>query len=296
MPSLKAIRKRISSVKNTQKITRAMKLVSAAKLRRAQDAIVAARPYVRSLERVVAELSEKAGRDSHPLLKEREGKKASILMLTSDRGQAGAFNANIIRRVQSFMAAELADYTDVSLRVVGRKGNDYFKRRDFDITSYDPAPSSLSALAFSHDMSNRVAEDFLDERADRVYLVFNEFKSAMSQGVVVRQLLPIDPPRPPRPAGEGEGEEAFGGDYLYEPSKEELLKHLMPLYIQIGIYNAALESIASEFGARMTAMENATRNAGEMIGKLTLQYNRARQAAITKELLEIISGAEALKG
>jgi F-type H+-transporting ATPase subunit gamma len=300
MPSLKAIRKRIGSVKNTQKITRAMKLVSAAKLRRAQDAIIAARPYVRSLERVVAELSEKAGRDSHPLLKEREGKKASILMLTSDRGQAGAFNANIIRRVQSFTASELSGYSDVSLRIVGRKGNDYFKRRDFDITSYDPAPTSLSALAFSHDMSNRVAEDFLDERTDRVYLIFNEFKSAMSQGVVVTQLLPIDPTRPKRPqrpAGEGdEAEEALGGDYLYEPSKEELLKHLMPLYIQIGIYNAALESIASEFGARMTAMENATRNAGEMIGKLTLQYNRARQAAITKELLEIISGAEALKG
>jgi F-type H+-transporting ATPase subunit gamma len=295
MPSLKVIRKRISSVKNTQKITRAMKLVSAAKLRRAQDAIVAARPYVRSLERVVAELSEKAGRDSHPLLKEREGKKASILMLTSDRGQAGAFNANIIRRVQSFTAAELADYTDVSLRIVGRKGNDYFKRREVAITSYDPAPTSLSALGFSHDMSNRVAEDFLSERADRVYLVFNEFKSAMSQGVVVKQLLPIDPPRPQGPAGE-DGDEAFGGDYLYEPSKEELLEHLMPLYIQIGIYNAALESIASEFGARMTAMENATRNAGEMISKLTLQYNRARQAAITKELLEIISGAEALKG
>jgi F-type H+-transporting ATPase subunit gamma len=293
MPSLKAIRKRISSVKNTQKITRAMKLVSAAKLRRAQDAIVAARPYVRSLERVVAELSEKAGRDSHPLLKEREGKKASILMLTSDRGQAGAFNANIIRRVQSFTASELSGYRDVSLRIVGRKGNDYFKRRDVAITSYDPAPTSLSALAFSHDLSNRVAEDFLDERTDRVFLVYNEFKSAMSQGVVVKQLLPIDPQRPTGLEGD---DEAFGGDYLYEPSKEELLKHLMPLYIQIGIYNAALESIASEFGARMTAMENATRNAGEMIGKLTLQYNRARQAAITKELLEIISGAEALKG
>src|SRR5690606_24714049 len=146
--------KRITSVKNTQKITRAMKLVAAAKLRRAQDAIIAARPYVRSLERVVAELADKAGRDSHPLLAEREGKKATVLMLTSDRGQAGAFNANIVRKVQSLREAELADYTDVSLRIVGRKGNDYYKRRSVDIASYDAAPTSVSALSFSHDMSN----------------------------------------------------------------------------------------------------------------------------------------------
>lgn len=291
MPSLKTIRKRISSVKNTQKITRAMKLVAAAKLRRAQDAIIAARPYAHSLERVVADLADKAGRDSHPLLVERDGKKASVVMLTSDRGLAGAFNTNIIRKVESFAATELSDHTDVSLRTVGRKGNDYFKRRDANIASYDPAPTSQNALAFSHELSNRVIDDYLEERVDRVFLVYNEFKSAISQGVVARQLLPIRPPATGR-----DGHEGAGGDYLFEPDKETLLGHLMPLYVQIGIYSAALESIASEFGARMTAMENATRNAGEMIGKYTLQYNRARQAAITKELLEIISGAEALKG
>lgn len=294
MPSLKAIRKRISSVKNTQKITRAMKLVAAAKLRRAQEAIIAARPYARSLERVVQELAHKAGRESHPLLAERDGHKASLVMLTSDRGLAGAFNANVIRKVESFKETELGGYTDVSLRAIGRKGNDYFKRRNASIASFDAAPTSESALGLAHDVSNRVTHDFLEERADRVYLVYNEFRSAISQGVVVRQLLPIEPPA--LYDEEGEDMALRGGDYLYEPGKAELLSHLVPLYIQIAIYNAALESIASEFGARMTAMENATRNAGEMIDKLTLQFNRARQAAITKELLEIISGAEALKG
>jgi F-type H+-transporting ATPase subunit gamma len=294
MPSLKAIRKRISSVKNTQKITRAMKLVAAAKLRRAQDAITAARPYARSLERVVAELSEKAGREAHPLFAERDGKKAAIALFTSDRGLAGAFNAQIIRKVEGYVEEELSEYTDVSLRIVGRKGNDYFKRRKANILSHDPAPTSVSALEASHELANRVIDDFLEERVDRVFLVFNEFRSAISQGVVVKQILPVTPATLPEDAAEDAG----GGidDFLYEPGKQELLSHLVPLHLQILIYNAALESIASEFGARMTAMDNATRNAGDMIDKLTLQYNRARQAAITKELLEIISGAEALKG
>lgn len=301
MPSLKAIRKRIGSVKNTQKITRAMKLVAAAKLRRAQDAIIAARPYAHSLERVVAELSDKAGREAHPLFAERDGKRAAIALFTSDRGLAGAFNAQIIRKVEAHVEAELADYTDVSLRIVGRKGNDYFKRRKANILSYDPAPTSATALELSHEVSNRLIADFLDERVDRVYLVFNEFRSAISQGVVVKQILPVAPVLVPEPgsdtaASPGSEAGAGGDDFLYEPDKQTLLSHLVPLHLQILIYNAALESIASEFGARMTAMDNATRNAGDMIDKLTLQYNRARQAAITKELLEIISGAEALKG
>lgn len=299
MPSLKAIRKRIGSVKNTQKITRAMKLVAAAKLRRAQDAIIAARPYAHSLERVVAELSDKAGRDAHPLFAERDGKKAAIALFTSDRGLAGAFNAQIIRKVEAYVEEELSDYTDVSLRIVGRKGNDYFKRRKANILSYDPAPTSATALELSHEVSNRLIADFLEERVDRVYLVFNEFRSAISQGVVVKQILPVAPVLVDDGAASDNadaGAGAGGDDFLYEPDKEALLSHLVPLHLQILIYNAALESIASEFGARMSAMDSATRNAGEMIDKLTLQYNRARQAAITKELLEIISGAEALKG
>lgn len=299
MPSLKTIRKRIGSVKNTQKITRAMKLVAAAKLRRAQDAIVAARPYARSLDRVVAELAAAAGADAHPLFAVKDGadKKASIVILTSDRGLAGAFNSSIVRRVEGFAGESLSDYQDISLRVVGRKGNDYFKRRKANISSHDPAPTAETVLTLSRELTNRVIDDFMAGRVDRVYLVFNEFRSAISQGVVVKQILPVDPgiAQAATDARPAPGTEA-GGDFLYEPSKEELLTHLVPLYVQIGIYNAALESLASEYGARMTSMDNATRNAGEMIEKLTLQYNRARQAAITKELLEIISGAEALKG
>ncbi|HWN70271.1 MAG TPA: ATP synthase F1 subunit gamma [Haliangium sp.] len=305
MPSLKAIRKRISSVRNTQKITRAMKLVAAAKLRRAQDAIIAARPYGRALERVVLELSQKAGREAHPLFAapavRDDERKAAIVLLTSDRGLAGAFNTQVVRRVEAYTQTELSDHAEVFLRVVGRKGNDYFKRRSATITSFDSAPASTSADEVAQSLANRVIDDFVQGRAHRVLLVFNEFKSAISQGVVVKQLLPIEPPAGSISAGDEEADEAAapavaGDDFLYEPSRAELLTHLVPLYIQNVLYNAALESIASEFGARMTAMENATRNAGEMIGNLTLQYNRARQAAITKELLEIIGGAEALKG
>ena len=290
MPSLKAIRKRIASVKNTQKITRAMKLVAAARLRKAQEAIVAARPYSTALERVVSELAGRAGRDAHELLADRPGRRAEVVVLTSDRGLAGSYNAQVIRRSEALLGDELSDSEEVGLRVIGRKGNEFFKRRQLGILSYAASPTSLTALDVSRELANHVVGDFLAEKTDRVYLIYSEFKSAMSQKPVVRQLLPIEP----RPLGEGEAERA--GDFLYEPSKGELLEHLLPLYVQNGIYRASLESIASELGARMSAMDSATRNAGEMIDRLTLQYNRARQAAITKELLEIIGGAEALKG
>jgi F-type H+-transporting ATPase subunit gamma len=289
MPSLKAIRKRISSVKNTQKITRAMKLVAAARLRRAQDAIIAARPYSAALERVIGELAGRAGQDAHPLLAERPGKRSQVVVLTSDRGLAGSFNAQVLRRTEALLGDELADWDEVGLRVVGRKGNDFFKRRDVDIVTFLAAPTSATALDVSRELANSVVHDFLAERVDRVYLLYNEFKSAMSQKPVALQLLPV------RAAAQSEAT-ARPADFLYEPSREELLAHLLPLYVQNGLYRAALESIASELGARMSAMDSATRNAGEMIDRLTLQYNRARQAAITKELLEIIGGAEALKG
>jgi len=290
MPSLKAIRKRIGTVKNTRKITRAMKLVAAAKLRRAQDAIIAARPYASALATVVSELAEVAGKDSHPLFEERPGKKAALVVFTSDRGLAGAFNANVIKKVEAFSATELNGYTEVSLRLIGRKGNQHFARRNANITSFDAAPTGATALTIAGDTATRIVEDFLHGRVDRVFAVYNEFKSAISQQVVIKQVLPVVPDRP---AGEPN---KVGPDYIYEPGKEELLERLVPLYVQIGLYRAALESIAGEFGARMSAMESATKNAGEMISKLTLDYNRARQASITKELLEIIGGAEALKG
>lgn len=295
MPSLKSIRKRIGSVKNTRKITRAMKLVAAAKLRRAQDAIIAARPYASALTTVVSELAQVAGTDAHPLFEQRPAQRAAIVMLSSDRGLAGAFNSSVIRRVEQFVETELASAQEVSLRIIGKKANQHFVRRNANIASYDAAPTGATALATARETANRVIDDFLAKKVDRVYLVYNEFKSAISQTVVVKQILPVEAEAVAH-GDQADAASASQVDYLYEPGKEELLSRLVPLYVQIGLYRAALESIASEFGARMSAMENATNNAGEMISRLTLQYNRARQAAITKELLEVISGAEALKG
>ena len=290
MPSLKAIRTRITSVKNTRKITRAMKLVSTAKLRRAQEALIAARPYTAAISQVVSELSGVAGAGAHPLFEERKLGKAAIVVITSDRGQAGAFNTNITKAVERYIREELAEIP-VSLRIVGRKGNQYFTRRRATIASFDPSPTGATALASAHETANRIIADFEAGKVDRVFVVYNEFRSAISQVVRVKQLLPIVP----EPSKQTVAAEQ-APDFLYEPSKETLLARLAPLYVQIQLYRASLESIAAEFAARMTAMENATKNAGEMIARLTLSYNRARQASITKELLEIIGGAEALKG
>jgi F-type H+-transporting ATPase subunit gamma len=290
MPSLKAIRKRITSVKNTRKITRAMKLVSTAKLRRAQEALIAARPYTAAIAQVVSELSGVAGAGAHPLFEERPVEKVALVVITSDRGQAGAFNANVTKAVERYLRDELGS-ARASLRIIGRKGNQYFVRRKVPITSFDPAPTGATALASARETANRIIADFQAKNVDRVFVVYNEFRSAISQVVRVKQLLPVVPEPSKQPIKAEEQP-----DFLYEPSKETLLARLVPLYVQIQLYRASLESIAAEFAARMTAMENATKNAGEMIAKLTLSYNRARQASITKELLEIIGGAEALKG
>ncbi|TMQ13581.1 MAG: ATP synthase F1 subunit gamma [Deltaproteobacteria bacterium] len=299
MPSLKAIRKRITSVKNTRKITRAMKLVSTAKLRRAQEALIAARPYSTALARVVSELSAVVGADAHKLFDERPLAKAAIVVVTSDRGQAGAFNANVVKAVERFAASELSGATEVSLRIIGRKGNQYFARRRAMVTSFDAAPTGATALSLARETANRVIDDFTSGKVDRVFVVYNEFKSAISQVTRVKQLLPVVAEKVTAiaPAGAHAAAAADAqADFVYEPSKQELLDRLAPLYVQIQLYRASLESIAAFFAAQMTAMENATKNAGEMISRLTLSYNRARQAAITKELLEIIGGAEALKG
>jgi F-type H+-transporting ATPase subunit gamma len=293
MPSLKAIRNRITSVKNTRKITRAMKLVSTAKLRRAQDALIAARPNTAAITKVVAELSAVAGTDSHKLFEERALQKAAIVVVTSDRGQAGAFNSNVVKAVERYAAKELSSAEEVSLRIIGRKGNQYFARRRTTITSYDHAPTGATALQTARETANRIIDDFTSGKVDRVFVVYNEFRSAISQAVTVKQVLPVVPEKD---KDQEESKDGSQVDFIYEPNKQILLERLVPLYVQIMLYRAALESIAAEFAARMTAMENATKNAGEMIAKLTLQYNRARQASITKELLEIIGGAEALKG
>ena len=296
MPSLKAIRKRITSVKNTRKITRAMKLVSTAKLRRAQEALIAARPYAAALTQVVGELSAVVGADAHKLFEERPLHKAAVVVVTSDRGQAGAFNANVIKAVERFAQGELAGATEVSLRIIGKKGNQYFSRRRATVTSFDGAPTGASALELARDLSHRVIDDFVSGKVDRVYVVYNEFKSAISQITRIKQVLPIvaEPVTGKDKAAAPAHSADADADFLYEPSKEILLGRLAPLYVQILLYRACLESIAAFFAAQMTAMENATKNAGEMIARLTLSYNRARQAAITTELVEIIAGAEAL--
>jgi F-type H+-transporting ATPase subunit gamma len=304
MPSLKAIRKRIVSVKNTRKITRAMKLVAAAKLRRAQESIIAARPYTQAIANVVSELSGVAGKEAHALFEERELKKAAVIVITADRGLAGAFNTNVIKAVERYAANELSSASEVTLRIIGKKANQHFSRRNARIASYEPAPTGANALQIARETANRAIADFVDGKVDRVYLAFNEFINAGTQRVLVKQILPVIPEKQDKQDDSTAMVQkdphataaTYSPDYTYEPSKEALLSRLVPLYVQIQIYRATLESIAAFFGAQMMAMGSATKNAGEMINRYTLQYNRARQAAITKELLEIIGGAEALKG
>jgi F-type H+-transporting ATPase subunit gamma len=290
MPSLKAVRTRIASVKSTQKITRAMKLVAAARLRRAQDAIVAARPYAQSMAEAVSQLAARAGDDAHPMLQQREGQRLTLVTLTSDRGLCGGFNANICRASLRFVQerARAASPAEVRIDVVGRKGREYFRRRRLRIGHELTGVNGDTATDRAKELALTVSSDFTEGRVDSVFLAYNEFKSAVTQKVTIERLLPIAPaPLPP---------DVALTDFLYEPGKKELLDLLLPMYVQSQIFRAILESIASEFGAKMTAMENATRNASDMIDRLTLQYNRARQAAITKELMEIVGGAEALKG
>ena len=298
MPSLKNIRTQIASKKSTQKITRAMKLVAASRLRRAQDSITAARPYAIAVADAVAEVALRAGTEAHPLLERRSPERITLVVLTSDRGLAGGFNANIFRAVQRFIAErkEPKDGTpaarEITLEIIGKKGRDYYRRRRQSISRETPAPTAESATHIAAEMAHIATHEFHEGRTDAVFLVYNEFKSAVQQIVRVEQLLPVAPP-----AGTAAAQAAGNVlDFVYEPSKQKLLDGLLPMYVESQIYRGLLESVASELGARMTAMESATNNAKEMIANLTLQYNRARQAAITKELMEIVSGAEALKG
>ncbi|MCC6750974.1 MAG: ATP synthase F1 subunit gamma [Deltaproteobacteria bacterium] len=288
MPSLKDIRRRIGSVKSTQKITRAMKLVAAAKLRRAQDNILAARPYAVKLHEMISELALRADAGDHPLLAVREPRRVMLVVLTSDRGLCGAFNTNTLRATERYRREHATTHEEILLSVVGRKGRDYLKYRNVDVHQYFPGVDVNTALDRARTISDGIIDEFLKSNLDMVYLLYNEFKSAMQQRITVEQLLPIVPMQLP------EGH-AAPVDFLYEPNKVELLETIMPMYVSVEVYRATLETTASEYGARMTAMENATNNASDMIGSLTLQYNKARQASITKELLEIVAGAEALK-
>ena len=284
MASLKAIRKRISSVRNTQQITKAMKMVAAAKLRRAQEAVVRSRAYTDKLGEVVAGLASEASLREHQLVRVRAPEaRVLLLLLTADRGLCGGFNANLIRQCEAFRTA---NGRTASLAIVGRKGHDYYKRRSVAIREYYAGVAGMAPVDVARDIVKRSIEPFVGDEVDAVYVLYSHFRSALSQVPTVERLLPIEPPPLTGAARE----------YLYEPSRGVVIEDLLPRYIETKVFQAVLEAIASEHGARMTAMESATNNASEMIERLTLEMNRARQATITKELMEIVGGAEALKG
>ena len=288
MANLKSIKKRIVSVKNTRQITKAMKMVSAAKLRRAQENVVAARPYAGKLGEVLQRLARSTEADAHPLLVKRPSEKALIVLVTSDRGLCGGFNANISKAAERFIKERKGDFSEITLLTIGRKGYEFLKSRHTVRKNYTGVLSSVNYQT-SAMLAQEVIAGYLAGDYDEVFLFYNAFRSVMSQDITMQQLLPI---APPEAAEEGE----LAQEYIYEPSKADLLGELLPKYIEVTMFKAMLESVASEHGARMTAMDSASKNATEMIGKLTLVYNRARQAAITTELMEIISGAESIKG
>jgi len=291
MATLRDIRRRIKSVKSTQQITRAMKLVAAAKLRRAQGRIMEARPYSYKMGEVLSDLALRTPRELHPLLASREAgtRRKLLVVISGDRGLCGAFNSNIIRRSLEFLRAHQDDpEISLTLMVVGRKVRDFYRRRG-QVTVRSEYANFFDKLAYSH--AAQIAQDFtrayLAEEVDEVHLVYNEFKSVATQRVAMEQLLPIQPAEVP------EGKPVV--EFIFEPSPAAVLERLLPKHVEVQVYRALMESLAAEYGARMTAMENATKNASEMIDLLTLQFNKARQERITKELLEIVGGAEALR-
>lgn len=285
--NLKSIRIRIGSVKNTQKITRAMKMVAAARLRRAQQNIVELRPYALKTLEVLSSVAARAGDEVHPLLAVREPKKVLLLVLSSDRGLAGAFNSNVTRAAQQMWTDFEGQGVEVSFGVIGRKGRDFLRRRNAKIEFEFTQVFENLSVEKAGEIGRAVVGEYKVDGFDAVYMIYNEFKSAIAQKVVTERLLPIVPL---------EAAENPSVDFIYEPNKVALLDRLLPMYIEIEVFRGLLESVASEHGARMSAMDSATKNASDMIKRLTLIYNRARQAAITKELMEIIGGAEALKG
>jgi len=290
MANLKAIRKRIATVKNTRKITRAMKLVAAARLRKAQENITRMRPYALQTMDMIASLAARAGDDEdlHPLLARREPNRVLYVVLTSDRGLAGAFNSGVSKAAHRSFLEQQGAGKNVELAMVGRKGADYFRRRSIKIShTFSNMYEGLSYQK-ANQIGDFIVNEYTTQGLDAAYLVYNEFKSAISQKVVVEQILPIVPAKTLT--------DNQAVDYIYEPDQRTILNTILPLYVNVEVYRALLESVASEYGARMTAMDNATNNAADMIKRLTLQANRARQAAITTELMEIIGGAEALKG
>jgi len=284
MPSLLDIRRRIRSVKNTQQLTKAMKTVSAAKLRRAQERVLSARPYAEQLKRILGNLTTRLENVTHPLLEVRPEEKILFIVVTADRGLCGAFNSNILRTATTFLR-EHANQT-VALVSAGRKGRDFFRRRGISIRA--EFVNIFSKLDYGHarDISESVVRAYSEAEVDAVYIVYNEFKSVIQQRVVVEKLLPL--------SRSDLQEQAPQLDYIFEQPPQDVFNRLLPRYVEVQVYRALLESAASEHGARMASMDTASRNAGEMIEMLTLNMNRIRQAAITREIIEVVSGAGAL--
>jgi F-type H+-transporting ATPase subunit gamma len=290
MATLRDIRRRIRSVESTQKITRAMKLVAAAKLRRAQERIVSARPYAVKMAELLSSLVRRAEGEAHPLLVRRPAARKRLVIITADKGLCGAFNSNILRASLAFLREQ--GETSVTLVVVGKKARDFYRRRQYEIKS--EMLGFFDRLAYSHaqELAGGLMQEYLSGEVDEVHLLYNEFRSVAVQRVKREQLLPIESADAPDGQGGGEG---AAGDYIYEPSPEAILAALLPRHVTTQVYRALMESVAGEYGARMTAMEAATKNAKEMISVLSIQYNKARQERITKELLDIVGGAEALR-
>jgi F-type H+-transporting ATPase subunit gamma len=294
MANLLDIRRRIRSVKNTEQITKAMKMVSAAKLKRASDRVVNARPFANKMNEVLGQLAGQTPEDfHHPLLDARGDRRYLVILVTADKGLCGAFNTNLLKAAQAFVK-ENADKT-IEFLTIGRKGRDFFRRRGAEIVGEYVGLTGKGRVEFSealdvaHDVIKRFTED---EELDKVFLIFNEFRSVLTQRVVIEQLLPIS--RSADPDAGATAQAAELKEYIYEQAPAEIFSRLLPRLVETQIFRALLESIASEQGARMTAMDAASKNAGELISSLTLNMNRVRQAAITREIIEIVSGAAAL--
>jgi F-type H+-transporting ATPase subunit gamma len=297
MPNLLDIRRRIKSVKNTQQITKAMKMVSAAKLKRAQDRVVTARPFANKMAEVLGELAKRTDEDfHHPLLDQRGDQRYLLVLITADKGLCGAFNTNLTKAAQSFIR-ENPDKT-IEFMAIGRKGRDFFRNRHANITSEFLGLTGKGRVEFSEalDVARSIIKEYTEDAdIDKVFVIYNEFKSVLSQRVVLEQLLPVARARTGEEEPETKTPQAVNlVDYVYEQSPEQMFSTLLPRLIETQIFRALLESVASEHGARMTAMDSASKNASELIDTLTLNMNRIRQAAITNEIIEVVSGAAAL--
>jgi F-type H+-transporting ATPase subunit gamma len=290
MPSLIDLRRRVRAMKNTQQITKAMKMVAASKLRRSQERIMSARPYATQMQRVLRSVAERVDPTVHPLLTYRERGPESrtlVIVVTADKGLCGSFNTNVIKGAGSYV---VESGERCLLGLVGRRGRDFFRRRRFDTLFERIGISEKPSFSSAQDIGTLAVDAFTSGQVDRVMLVYNEFRSVISQRVVVDQLLPIAQSE----VGAAEGAAAGQVDYLYEPAPQEILNQLLPRYVEVQVYRALLESNAAFFAAQMTAMDTATKNATDMIASLTLFINKVRQAAITREIIEVVSGAEAL--